>query len=59
MVRVVADTNVLVSAVVGHGKPRALVYLLLEKHMIISSTEMLAELTDVLSREKFDTIGKA
>ena len=59
MVRVVVDTNVLVSALVGHGRPRALVSLLLEEHTILSSTELLAELSDVLSREKFTTVRRS
>jgi len=59
MVRVVVDTNVLVSALVGHGRPRALVSLLLEEHAILSSTELLAELSDVLSREKFTTVRRS
>ncbi|MHB2036154.1 MAG: putative toxin-antitoxin system toxin component, PIN family [Nitrososphaerales archaeon] len=59
MVRVVIDTNVLVSALVGHGRPRALVSLLLEEHTILSSTELLAELSDVLSREKFTTVRRS
>ncbi len=53
MVRVVVDTNVLVSALVGHGKPRRLVLKLMERRSIVLSPQMLAELTDVLSREKF------
>ena len=59
MVQVVVDTNVLVSALVGHGRPRALVSLLLEEHTILSSTELLAELSDVLSREKFTTVRRS
>ncbi len=53
MVRVVVDTNVLVSALIGRGKPRRLVLKLLEKHSMVLSRPMLAELADVLSREKF------
>ena len=53
MVAVVIDTNVLVSALVGRGKPRRLVTKLLEEHMVVSSTAMLAELADVISRDKF------
>ncbi len=53
MVRVVPDTNVLVSALVGRGKPKRLVLRLLEGHIVVSSRQMLAELADVLSREKF------
>ncbi|MGI0083619.1 MAG: putative toxin-antitoxin system toxin component, PIN family [Nitrososphaerales archaeon] len=53
MASVVIDTNVLVSALIGHGRPRRLVTKLFEEHTIVSSKEMLAELADVLSREKF------
>jgi putative PIN family toxin of toxin-antitoxin system len=51
--RVVLDTNVLVSALVGHGKPRRLLFKLLEGHEVVSSKQMLTELEDVLSRERF------
>jgi putative PIN family toxin of toxin-antitoxin system len=53
MVRAVIDTNVLVSAITHNGKPRRLVLRLLETHTVILSSQMLAELADVLSREKF------
>jgi len=53
MVRVVIDTNVLVSALIDDGKPRRLVVELLDKHTVILSRQMLAELADVLSRDKF------
>ena len=53
MTRVVIDTNVLVSATIGRGKPRRLLRLVLRSHSAIASVEMLAELTDVLAREKF------
>jgi putative PIN family toxin of toxin-antitoxin system len=51
--RVVVDTNVLVSAIIGHGKPRRLLRLVLKGHSVIASREMLAELAAVLAREKF------
>lgn len=51
--RFVLDTNVLVSALVGHGKPRRLLFKLLEGHEIVSSKQMLAELGDVMSRGRF------
>ncbi len=54
MVRVVIDTNVLVSALLDHRKPRRLVLKLLEEHTVILSRQMLAELADVLSRDKFN-----
>lgn len=53
MIRVVVDTNVLVSAFIAHGKPGELVIRLLEEHKIILSRPLLAELTEVLAREKF------
>jgi putative PIN family toxin of toxin-antitoxin system len=53
MVRVVIDTNVLVSAFIVGGKPRRLVLKLLEEHTVILSRQMLAELADVLARDKF------
>ncbi len=57
MARVVIDTNVLVSAVLKEGKPRDLVLKLIEKHTVISSSQMLAELADVLSRGKLSSLS--
>jgi putative PIN family toxin of toxin-antitoxin system len=57
MVRVVLDTNVLVSALINEGKPRKLVLELLDKHTAILSRQMLAELADVSSRDKFNITG--
>ena len=59
MVRVVVDTNVLISSLVGHGSPRALVTELLDKHIVLSSAQLIAEFLDVLSREKFSAIGRS
>lgn len=53
MARVVVDTNVLVSALIKKGKPLEHVQKLLGKHTMILSSQMLAELADVLSRDKF------
>jgi len=53
MVRVVVDTNVLVSALIHHGKPRRVVLKLLQQHTVILSPQILAELADVLARGKF------
>ena len=53
MVRAVVDTNVLVSALINRRKPRTLILKLLEKHTVILSHQMLAELADVLTRDKF------
>ena len=51
--RVVLDSNVLVSALVGHSHPRRLLFQLLRGHVILSSMQMLAELEEVLQRKKF------
>jgi hypothetical protein len=56
LVTVVVDTNVLVSALVGHGKPRQLLLTLLRDHVVVTSTAVLAELADVLTRDKFAEI---
>jgi uncharacterized protein len=53
MARVVVDTNVLVSALIKKGKPLVLIQRLLDKHTVVLSSQMLAELADVLSRDKF------
>lgn len=53
MVRVVVDTNILVSALIKRGKSRKLLFKLLEEHTVILSRQMLAELADVLARDKF------
>jgi uncharacterized protein len=57
MVRVVIDTNVLISALIHDGKSRKLVLELLEKHVVVVSREMLAELADVAGRDKFCVKG--
>lgn len=53
MARVVIDTNVLVSALLKDGNPRRLLLKLLDEYTVILSSQMLAELADVLSRDKF------
>ena len=53
MARVVVDTNVSVSALINNGKSRKLVLKLLEEHTVIISSQTLAELADVTSRDKF------
>jgi putative PIN family toxin of toxin-antitoxin system len=53
MARVVIDTNVLVSALIDDGKPRKLVVKLLDEHTAVVSRQMLAELADVVARDKF------
>jgi hypothetical protein len=39
--------------VIGHGKRRRLQSQVLRDHSVVASREMLAELADVLTREKF------
>ena len=51
--RVVIDTNVLVSAIIDNGKARKIVLKLLEEHTVVLSHQMLAELSDVIVRDKF------
>lgn len=58
MTRVVLDTNVLVSALIDDGKPRKLVLELLDKYTVILSRQMLAELADVVSRNKFSITSR-
>lgn len=54
MVRIVLDTNILVSGLLYNGKPRRLLDLAVNgKIGLVSSTEMIDELNAVLSREKF------
>jgi uncharacterized protein len=55
---VVVDTNVLISALVGHGRPRRLVRELLLKDEVVSSPQLLAELFDVLSRGQFSDLDR-
>jgi putative PIN family toxin of toxin-antitoxin system len=57
MVRAVIDTNVLVSALIHDGKPRNLILELLNRHTVILSRQMLAELADVAGRDKFPVTG--
>lgn len=51
--RVLIDSNVLVSALVNPCASRRLLFHLLDEHTVVSSVEILAELEGVLSREKF------
>jgi hypothetical protein len=53
-VRVVLDTNVVASAILWGGTPRLLLQAAREKRVeLFTSTAMLAELTDILTRRKF------
>jgi uncharacterized protein len=53
MAKVVIDTNVLVSAFLSKGTSRKLLVKMLETQEVVLSAPLLAELADVLSREKF------
>lgn len=54
MLRVVLDTNILVSAVIHNGNPRKLFKMgIVGKYQILSSREILDELSAVLLRPKF------
>ena len=53
--RVVLDTNVVASAILWGGTPRLLLNAAREKRIdLFTSTPLLAELTDILGRPKFD-----
>ena len=54
MIRVVFDTNILISAVLYNGKPSRLMDLAVEGEIeLISSIPILQEFSDVISRPKF------
>lgn len=54
MLRVVLDTNVLLSAIVCNGKPRKLFQMGIDgKYKILISKETLDELSEVIQRPKF------
>jgi uncharacterized protein len=56
-VRAVIDTNVLVAAMLWHGPPHVLLeHVRASTLSLVSSPALLAELTDVLGRTKFDAI---
>lgn len=58
MLRVVLDTNVLVSAIISDGKPRELLRRGISKQFaIVTSKLLLKELGVVLRRPKFKTSG--
>jgi putative PIN family toxin of toxin-antitoxin system len=56
-VRAVIDTNVLLSGLLWHGAPHALIQCVRGGTLtLVSSPELLAELADVVGRAKFDVI---
>jgi len=56
MVRVVVDTHIFISALLGLGKARRLVSEQLENPSVVLSKPMLAELGNVLLRDKFTQV---
>ena len=55
--RAVIDTNVLLAGLLWHGPPHALLeHVRSGKLSMVSSPVLLAELTEVIGRPKFDTI---
>lgn len=55
MIRLVLDTNVVASAMLWGGTPLVLLQAAREQRaLLFTSTALLAELTDILSRAKFD-----
>jgi putative PIN family toxin of toxin-antitoxin system len=58
--RLVLDTNVVASAMLWGGNPKSLLQARREKRIeLFTSVAMLAELTDVLARPKFEQKIKA
>ena len=54
MLRIVLDTNILVSAIISNGKPRKLFKMGIDgKYKILTSKDTLDELSEVLQRQKF------
>ncbi len=54
MLKVVLDTNILVSSLIRNGKPRSIWnFILTGKLQLISSKQILDEFIEVISREKF------
>lgn len=57
MIRAVLDTNVVVSGLLWHGTPHALLDRVREGELtFISSPALLAELAEVLARPQFETV---
>jgi len=54
--KIVVDTNVLISAVLWKGAPSDALKIILEKHSLVQSQSTLKEFQKVLRREKFARI---
>lgn len=56
MLRIVLDTNIMISAIIRNGKPRKLLEFGINgKYRILMSREILDEFSEVLQRPKFKT----
>jgi putative PIN family toxin of toxin-antitoxin system len=54
LLRIVLDTNILVSAVIAKGKPRDLLRLAIQRrYLLVASSETIEEFVQVLQRPKF------
>jgi len=53
LLRVVVDTNVLVSALLNHGKPAELLARLIKEHQIILTNLIIDEFYEVMAEERF------
>lgn len=59
MLRIVLDTNILVSATISEGKPRDLLRLAIQRrYLLIKSTGTIEEFVEVLQRPEFRMTGK-
>jgi uncharacterized protein len=52
--KIVVDTNVLVSAVIKNNKPEKVIHEVIKTHEWLASPDILQEYQDVLSRKKFN-----
>lgn len=59
MLRIVLDTNILISAVIAEGRPRDLLKMAIQRrYLLIKSKETVEEFAEVLQRPKFDMTKK-
>ena len=59
MLRIVLDTNVIISAIIHNGKPRKLFQIGINgRYQILMSKEILEEISDVLQRPKLKMTGE-
>lgn len=50
--KIVLDTNVLVSALIKKGKPRTLMFIIIRRHELILSKEILEEFAEIVAEPK-------